>query len=219
MELTAELLREEARAFSARESNHLEPSLYGVTDGKAVGTYLEAKFIAYLRSLSYEFEEGNAANGLDFPGLNIDIKVTSIKQPQSSCPYRGPRQKIYGLGYSLIVFVYSKADDAHSRTSTLSILHTVFIEADRTADYTMTKGLLDILDDEGNEEDLAAFMQTRSLSDEYSHLMLLAEEIIQNRPKLGYLTISPALQWRLQYKRVIDKAGTVEGVISVYKSA
>ena len=40
----------------------------------------------------------------------------------------------------------------------------------------------------------------------------LAEEILANRPKIGYLTISNALQWRLQYKRVISKAGEVEGV-------
>ena len=29
----------------------------------------------------------------------------------------------------------------------------------------------------------------------------------------GYLTISNALQWRLQYARVIEKAGTIEGVL------
>jgi len=40
----------------------------------------------------------------------------------------------------------------------------------------------------------------------------LAEELLQERPKIGYLTISNALQWRLQYKRVITKAGEVEGI-------
>jgi hypothetical protein len=39
------------------------------------------------------------------------MKVTRIKQPQSSCPFKSARQKIYGLGYSLIVFVYEKIDD------------------------------------------------------------------------------------------------------------
>lgn len=219
MELTAELLRREARDFSDMESKHPEPSLFGVTDGKAVGTYLEAKFIGYLRSNGFTFAEGNAANGLDFPSLGIDIKVTSIKQPQSSCPFRSIRQKVYGLGYGLIVFVYSKSDDAQSKTATLTITDTVFIEANQTADFTMTKGLLEILDDDGNEEDLAAFMQARSLTDDYGDLMALAGEVLSKRPEQGYLTISPALQWRLQYKRAIEKAGTVPGVISVYKSA
>ena len=219
MELTAKLLRDEANEFSNKESQHPEPSLFGVTDGKAVGTYLEAKFIGTLREKGYVFGQGNAANGLDFPSLNIDIKVTSIKQPQSSCPIRSIRQKVFGLGYGLIVFVYSKNDDPQSKTATLTITDTIFIEADQTADFTMTKGLLEILDSGGNEEDLAAFMQARSLTDDYNDLMALAKEVLATRPKQGYLTISPALQWRLQYKRAIEKAGTVDGVLSVYKSA
>ncbi|AWH53233.1 restriction endonuclease [Stenotrophomonas sp. ESTM1D_MKCIP4_1] len=218
MELTAELLRNEAHDFSSMESSHQEHSLYGVTDGKAVGTYLEAKFIGYLLAKGYVFARGNAASGLDIPSLGIDIKVTSIKQPQSSCPFRSIRQKVYGLGYGLIVFVYSKSDDAKSETSTLTIMDTIFVEADQTADFTMTSGLLEILRNDGNVEELASFMQTRSLTDDYNHLMLLSEEILSSPPKQGYLTISPALQWRLQYKRAIEKAGTVDGVYSVYKT-
>ena len=44
------------------------------------------------------------------PGENIytDIKAISITQPQSSCPFKNARQKIYGLGYNLLVFVYDK---------------------------------------------------------------------------------------------------------------
>ncbi|MEN5290212.1 restriction endonuclease [Stenotrophomonas lactitubi] len=219
MNLTIESLQMEAREFSDLESRHPEPSLFGVTDGKAVGTYLEAKFVGYLRSKGYVFALGNAANGLDFPSLNVDIKVTSVKQPQSSCPFRSIQQKVYGLGYGLIVFVYSKADDEKSRTATLTIANAIFVNSDKTADYTMTKGLLEILDSDGNEEDLAAFMQARSLTNDYSDLMSLARKILAVRPSQGYLTISPALQWRLQYKRAIEKAGSVSGVVSVYQSA
>ncbi|MDT1878680.1 restriction endonuclease, partial [Acinetobacter baumannii] len=32
-----------------------------------------------------------------------------------------------------------------------------------------------------------------------------------------YLTISNALQWRLQYARVIERAGSVGGVHSIYR--
>ena len=42
--LTVDLLRREAQAFAERESKHREKGLFGVTDGKAVGTYLEHKF-------------------------------------------------------------------------------------------------------------------------------------------------------------------------------
>jgi len=78
----------------------------------------------------------------------VDIKVTSIRQPQSSCPFKSARQKIYGLGYSLLVFVYDKHD-----------------------------------------------------------------EVLRNPPEVGYLTVSNALQWRLQYSRVIEQAGKVGGIL------
>lgn len=95
-------LWEEAALFAAKESTYDEPSLFGVTDGKAVGTYLEHKFTNFLLE-KYEFNQGNSASGIDFPELEIDMKVTSVKQPQSSCPYKSARQKIFGLGYHLIV--------------------------------------------------------------------------------------------------------------------
>jgi len=40
----------------------------------------------------------------------------------------------------------------------------------------------------------------------------IADELLHNKPKLGYLTISNALQWRLQYSRVITNAGDVTGI-------
>lgn len=48
MQLTLEFLCKEAAMFAEAESSHTEPSLFGVTDGKAIGTYLEHKFRAYL---------------------------------------------------------------------------------------------------------------------------------------------------------------------------
>ena len=142
--LTIELLQKEARIFAELESKHNEYSLYGVTDGKAVGTYLEHKFQNYLHE-KYEYVEGSSAKGIDFPELELDIKVTSIRQPQSSCPFKSARQKIYGLGYALLVFVYEKVDDNEKQTGRLIIHHTVFVEKHRTADYQTTSGLLNIL--------------------------------------------------------------------------
>lgn len=95
-ELTIPLLQQEANIFAEAESTFPEPALYGVTDGKAVGTYVERKFKAYLET-KYAFEMGNAASGIDLPALDVDIKVTSIVQPQSSCPFKSARQKIFGL--------------------------------------------------------------------------------------------------------------------------
>jgi len=209
--LTIQLLKTEAKAFADRESGHKEKSLFGVTDGKAVGTYLEHKFQEALQK-KYEYARGSSAKGIDFPELDIDIKVTSIRQPQSSCPFKSARQKIYGLGYSLLVFVYDKKDERKTRTATLDIKHIIFIESGQTGDFQTTTGILKILDNNGNNDDLIAFMTERFLPLDDIQAAELAKEILKTRPKVGYLTISNALQWRLQYARVIERAGKVTGV-------
>lgn len=212
-ELTLELLRMEARRFAEIESGHHEPSLYGVTDGKAIGTYFEQKFRHYLRE-RYDFQEGSSASGIDFPGLGVDMKVTSIRQPQSSCPFRSARQKIYGLGYSLLVFVYEKTDNPRTRTGNLNILHTVYISQERTGDFQTTTGLRRLLENQGNRDDILAFLEERRLPVDEIEAQTLADEILAQPPETGYLTLSNALQWRLQYSRAIQTAesGSVPGV-------
>src|ERR1017187_9272381 len=151
--LTVADLQKEARAFAIAESAHAEPSLFGVTDGKAVGTYLEHKFQSSLH-VRYNFGRGNSAKGIDFPELGVDIKATSIRQPQSSCPFKSARQKIYGLGYSLIVFVYDKHDDAANKTCKLDIQHTIFVQKERTADFQTTSGLRKLVENKANRDDI-----------------------------------------------------------------
>ena len=46
----------------------------------------------------------------------------------------------------------------------------------------------------------------------------IAREIMINPPLQGFLTISNALQWRLQYRRVIEKADMQEGIVAVYQA-
>ena len=215
--LTVESLCFEASIFSAIESSHPEPLLYGVTDGKAVGTYLEHKFRLYLKN-KYDFVEGNSASGIDFPDLLIDIKVTSIKQPQSSCPFKSARQKIFGLGYGLIIFVYDKTDNSINRSANLKIIHTIYVSSGRTADFQTTRGICNILENEGNKDDLIAFMLDRNLPVDEIELSNIADEILIIRPVQGFLTISNALQWRLQYRRVIELAGQEEGLIAIYRN-
>ncbi|KAF0219677.1 MAG: Type II site-specific [Rhodospirillaceae bacterium] len=185
--------------------------MFGVTDGKAVGTYLEHKFTSHLMA-RYSFSQGNSASGIDIPSLGVDIKVTSVRQPQSSCPFKSARQKIYGLGYHLIVFVYEKIDDAISRTGRLDMMHAIFVDDSRTADFQMTSGLLQIINNAGNAEDIVAFLQDRNLPVDEVEAWSIAEMVLKNPPQQGYLTISNALQWRLQYGRVIAQAGMVEGI-------
>ena len=213
--LTIALLQSEAKKFAAEESSHDQPSLFGITDGKAVGTYLEHKFQKYLHS-NYEYVEGSSAKGIDFPELGVDLKVTSIKQPQSSCPFESARQKIYGLGYAVLVYVYEKVDDNKQKTARLNIRHTIFVEKQRTGDFQTTSGLRGIVENNGNQDDIMAYFEERLLPVDEIGAQKLAEEILQNPPELGYLTISNALQWRLQYSRVIQEAGKIDGIYRVY---
>jgi hypothetical protein len=167
---------------------------------------------------SYTYEKGNSASGIDLPGLNVDIKVTSSKQPQSSCPFKSAAQKVYGLGYHLLIFVYSKYDDSKERTGRLNMQHTIFVEKSRTADFQTTKGITDILNRDGNKDDVIAFILDRNLPVDEIGANQLAERILTSPPTQGYLTISNALQWRLQYGRVIQQAGSVPGILSVRKT-
>lgn len=211
--LTINELIESARQFCEIESRENHVELIGVTDGKAVGTYVEHKFQHFLAS-QYYVEIGSSAKGIDLPGdeIQTDIKVTSITQPQSSCPFRNARQKIFGLGYNLLVFVYEKRDASNS--CTLHFTHCTFIEKDRTADFTITRRLREMLRDGANKEDIIGFLQDKNVPGDEIVYNDLANEILNYPPEQGYLTISNALQWRLQYARVIGLNNSVDGVVN-----
>jgi len=147
LQLSIKHLINEAKIFCERESRYENKQLFGITDGKAVGTFIEHKFRNYLAS-KYDYQKGSSANGIDFPveSLNTNVKVTSIKQPQSSCPFRNARQKIYGLGYNLLLFVYEKNDDPRKSISTLKFLNCSFIHKHRTGDFQITKTLRQMLE-------------------------------------------------------------------------
>jgi hypothetical protein len=210
--LTLSLLQSEAAKFARWQSSRPVADLFGTTDGKAVGTYIEHKFQERLER-NYLHDRGNSAKGIDFPSLDTDLKVTSIRQPQSSCPFRSARQKIYGLGYSLLIFVYDKHDDSASQCARLDIQHTVFVDKQRTADFQTTNGLRRLIENQANRDDILSFFDERLLPVDEIEAANLADEVLRRPPEIGYLTISNALQWRLQYARVIEQAGTIEGLV------
>lgn len=214
--LTIDNLTKSAQDFCNKESGIYREELFGITDGKAVGTFIEHLFSNYL-SEKFDMTVGSSANGLDLPSINTDIKVTSIKQPQSSCPYSDSKQKIYGLGYNLIVFVYEKHDDHIQRKGMLKFVSCTYIESKRTGDFQTTTGLRDIIKNSGNEDDIFAFLTDHKLPGDEITIMNIARDILKNPPEIGYLTISNALQWRLQYKRIVDLKESIEGITSIIK--
>lgn len=214
--LTIKNLIKEAQLFCVDQSKFKHKELFGVTDGKAVGTLIEQKFQKQLND-KYEVTIGSSANGIDLPSADIltDIKVTSIKQPQSSCPFKDARQKIFGLGYNLLVFVYDKSDDPKSKTATLNFVSCSFVAIERTADYTTTFRLREMIKDKANEADIFAYLQDKNIPADEITLSKLAELILKTPPEQGYLTISNALQWRLQYQRIVSLTDEVKGITKI----
>ena len=64
------------------------------------------------------------------------------------------------------------------------------------------------------EEKKQALLYDRNVPGDEITYNDLADEKHAYPPNQGYLTISNALQWRLQYKRVIELHNTVEGVVN-----
>jgi hypothetical protein len=109
--------------------------------------------------------------------------------------------------------VYEKRDDSDARVARLNILHTIFVEKECTADFQTTSGLLLLLKNKANRDDVLAFFSERMLPVEDISAGLLADEVMKTPSALGYLTISNALQWRLQYSRAIEQAGVTPGIL------
>lgn len=215
-DLTIKNLISSANEFCKQETKYKNKELFGVTDGKTVGTYIEHKFKNFLNG-KYIVNNGNSAKGVDLPApaINTDIKVTSIKQPQSSSPFKDAKQKIYGLGYNLLVFVYEKIDNQENETTVLDFKSCSFISRERTADYTTTFRLIEMVKDGANEEDIIAYLNDKNIPADDITLTQIAKQILENTPKLGYLTISNALQWRLQYGRVVALSEKVDGITKI----
>lgn len=214
--LTIETLITEAEIFCKLNSGVYKPELFGITDGKAVGTYVEHLFQKHLEE-NYDLSVGNSASGLDLPSVNTDIKVTSIRRPQSSCPFKDSKQKIFGLGYNLIVFVYDKHDDLQSKSGMLDFVACSFVDKYRTADYQTTTGIRNIISNHGNQDDVFAFLVDHNIPGDEVSLYEMSGEILRNPPQIGYLTISNALQWRLQYGRIVSLTDNVDGIEQIVR--
>ena len=212
--LTIKDLISEAQQFCVTQSSIQHKELFGVTDGKAVGTLIEHKFQKQLCE-KFELTVGSSAKGIDLPSVDVDIKVTSIKQPQSSCPFKDAKQKVFGLGYNLLVFVYDKEDNPKTKEAHLDFVSCSFISKERTADYTTTFRLREMVKDKANEADIIAYLQDKNIPADEITLTKLATQILESPPEQGYLTISNALQWRLQYQSIVTLTETVSGISKI----
>lgn len=204
--LTVESMLEEAVEFCIEQSQVEHPQILGVTDGKAVGTYIEHLFQKRLET-KYVVEIGNSGRGIDIPdpAINTDIKTTSSRQPQSSTPYRDSAQKIFGLGHNILIFVYQKEDDGLN--SWLRFKNCSFIPSHKTGDFTITKEINLIKKNGGGFNEIRTLLVQKNIPGGDIVLDELTEQILRTDVEQGYVTISNALQWRLNYTRPVNLGG------------
>jgi hypothetical protein len=69
--------------------------------------------------------------------------------------------------------------------------------------------------DGANEEDISAYLSDRNIPADEITLGKIARQILDSPPVLGYLTISNALQWRLQYGRIVSLKEKVSGITKI----
>jgi len=72
-----------------------------------------------------------------------------------------------------------------------------------------------MIENDANSEDIVAYLMDKNLPADEITLNSLADEILRNPPTQGYLTVSNALQWRLQYGRIVRLEDEVEGIIKI----
>ena len=80
---------------------------------------------------------------------------------------------------------------------------------------TLVRGELDWIVMKAVEKDRVRRYETANGFAADIQRYLADEAVAACPPSAAYLTISNALQWRLQYRRAIEKAGPVEGLIRV----
>ena len=69
--------------------------------------------------------------------------------------------------------------------------------------------------DHANEDDVIAYLNDKNIPADEITLSKLATQILKTPPEQGYLTISNALQWRLQYQRIVTLADGIDGITKI----
>lgn len=76
-----------------------------------------------------------------------------------------------------------------------------------------------MIEDKANVEDIVSYLNDKNIPADDLTLNQLANQVLKTPPTQGYLTISNALQWRLQYQRVVTLDENVEGISKIIDKA
>lgn len=185
---------------------------------KRIGTYFEKEMRKWFNEKLGIESEGSVAKGLDLPAFNVDVKTTSINQPQSSSPFDDPGERITGVDYNILLFIYDKHSGEDGNQ--FDIKSCVYIPKERTADYRKSKQAQNLvsgfrrgeLDEKELREELEDLTGIGAISDEKF------EKIKENPPKKGTITITPAVQWRFNYNKLKEHP-VPEGAELIYSNS
>ena len=152
--LSVSELESQSRHFVESLSSVLIGEDWTSLDGKTIGTGVELLFKDFLVSRGFHFVSGNAASGLDFPELLVDVKVSRDKKPQHSCPFRSIEQKVYGLGYGLLLFTYGREPGENG----IRMKKVRYIPREETSDRRVTTRLHALLSSGADFRDIQMFL-------------------------------------------------------------
>jgi hypothetical protein len=194
--LTADRLQSAAVAF-VDELNSQD--LRG-TVGKEMATSIERQLHERL-SRFFDHTPGNSASGADLPALGYDIKVTSMREPQSSAAYNHPAEKLFGLPYGVIVLPYE------TEGGRLVFKRPIVLAPAETADRRLTEELRRLVADGARQAEIIAFLRGADLGLGEQELRPAARRILQGALPRGRVTLSAARQWRVRYREAIAEHG------------
>ena len=197
------------------ESRTVPPDKSGTS--KQIGTYFEKELRDWFEDKHGLVSDGSVAEDIDLPAFNLDVKTTSNRQPQSSSTFDDPGERIVGVDYNILLFVYDKQSvDGGNK---FEIKTCAYIPKERASDYRKSDDAVKLVADyrEGKlsepelREQLEDLTGVGAISDEKFN------EIKENPPEKGAITITPALQWRFNYNKMV-KEDVPEGTDRIYGS-
>ena len=167
---------------------------------KRIGTYFEEELRVWFEEKHGLVSEGSVAKGIDLPAFNLDVKTTSNRQPQSSSPFDDPGERITGVDYNILLFVYDKqsVEDGNQ----FGIVSCVYIPKERASDYRKSENASKLVAD--YREGKLSESELREQLEELTGIGAISddkfEEIKENPPEKGAITMTPAVQWRFNYR-------------------
>jgi hypothetical protein len=191
------------------------------TKSKDIGTYFEDSLRAYINEVLGLERRGSVASGIDLPHFNVDVKTTRITRPQSSSKIRRFSERLTGVPYNILLIIYSREDVEEGEKHTFE--NCVYIPKERTGDHRKSTAAAQSMENYKNGE-----ITQEELREELEDLVSEnpddvteikdseLDEIIENPPEPGVITISPAVQWRFSYTQM--KGEVPEGADRVYTS-